>query len=194
MTSCQGNLLYQAPECFRGEHYTSKADVFSFAIVSWEIFSSPPQRPHFELNPQKAAFESAINGTRPAIEHAAFPDQNIEKVVVSAWAQDPNLRPSFREILLSGVFDKQENAAASHRSALPDPFQNQEQQDTLNVYAAWDEETTAAAVVNRGSNDIIAQQASNSDGYVRKPTISYSFSRLEQTLKPIASQSSGNGV
>ncbi len=37
MTTSLGCLPYQAPEVFRGEKYNEKADVFSFAMVAYEL-------------------------------------------------------------------------------------------------------------------------------------------------------------
>jgi hypothetical protein len=46
MTAAMGSLPYMAPECFRGEHYDQSVDVYSYAIVLWELISlrrMPPQ-------------------------------------------------------------------------------------------------------------------------------------------------------
>ena len=37
MTGLAGNLLYQSPEMYAGEHhYNEKIDVYSFGILMWE--------------------------------------------------------------------------------------------------------------------------------------------------------------
>lgn len=37
MTAAIGSIQYMAPEVFISNHYTTKSDVYSFAIVLWEM-------------------------------------------------------------------------------------------------------------------------------------------------------------
>ncbi|EFH54023.1 hypothetical protein ARALYDRAFT_348178 [Arabidopsis lyrata subsp. lyrata] len=102
MTSEVGTYRWMAPEvCSReplrvGEkkEYDHKADVYSFAIVLWELVTN------------KEPFASVISslvvpylvskvGRRPSLEN--IPDE-IVPIIGSCWAQDPDARPEFKEI------------------------------------------------------------------------------------------------
>ncbi|GFH11464.1 protein kinase domain-containing protein, partial [Haematococcus lacustris] len=40
-----GTLVFMAPEVFKSENYNDKADVFSFAVVLYEVFHRQGTRP-----------------------------------------------------------------------------------------------------------------------------------------------------
>lgn len=55
-----------APEIYQNQHYTKKADVYSFGIVLWEIICR--QTPYQDLkNPQAIMFKVTIQKGRPAL-------------------------------------------------------------------------------------------------------------------------------
>lgn len=92
MTACVGNLFYLAPEIFKGEPYDTKADVFSYSILAWEVVER--LRPHAEFQPQKAAFETAINNRRPKFTTNSF----LNEIIIKGWNESPFLRPDFSQI------------------------------------------------------------------------------------------------
>ena len=49
-TKC-GSPAWSAPEVLRGEAYNEKADVFSYGIVLWEVFSR--EHPYKGISPQQ---------------------------------------------------------------------------------------------------------------------------------------------
>lgn len=62
MTAAMGSLAYMAPEVFRGEHYDQSVDVYSYAIVLWELVSlrrMPPQGITCHLWATQAALEGS---------------------------------------------------------------------------------------------------------------------------------------
>jgi mitogen-activated protein kinase kinase kinase 9 len=52
-----------APEIFSNEPYSLKADVYSFAIVLWEIAARKP--PYLNMNPQAIMKLVTVNNGRP---------------------------------------------------------------------------------------------------------------------------------
>jgi serine/threonine protein kinase len=102
-----GTYNYAAPELLRKQQklISSKTDVFSFGLCLWEIFGNPPKYPWQDVikNGDKKAFieRVAINGERPPM-HAHIP-RRLQDLICRCWAQNPQDRPSFDEIIESNV-------------------------------------------------------------------------------------------
>lgn len=91
-----GSPLYMAPEVFVGD-YNEKCDVYSFAIVLWEILT---QSQAFEdIDDDLPAFIHAVcdNNFRPDIPEGTLP--RIAKLLEDCWKKDPVQRPSFSTII-----------------------------------------------------------------------------------------------
>jgi serine/threonine-protein kinase CTR1 len=93
-TSC-GTPYYAAPEVVRGEMYDLSADVYSFAIVLWELVTL--DEPYDGMDPLQAAHAAAQNGLRPKIPFIC-PDE-YAKLMRDCWVDCPESRPTFEEIL-----------------------------------------------------------------------------------------------
>ncbi len=78
----------------KGGRYDEKADVFSFAILAWEIFAR--ERPYSDMDSLKLGFE-VVNGLRPQMPKSI--DQNMKDILVRCWDGEPSRRPSFSVIL-----------------------------------------------------------------------------------------------
>src|SRR6185369_11690117 len=63
--SVYGNLPYIAPEVIAGKEYTFASDVYSIAMLMWEISSGQPPFINYEHNYDLAM--KVINGIRPKI-------------------------------------------------------------------------------------------------------------------------------
>jgi serine/threonine protein kinase len=114
MTFC-GTLPWTAPEVFRGCGYTTKADVFSFGIVLWELWTR--KEPYQGLSKPEIILGVAKEGLRPPLP-TTFPvsstadttnttsavsltesQKEYLALMQACWADDPSLRPSFGEIV-----------------------------------------------------------------------------------------------
>lgn len=100
MTQGVGTKHWMAPEVLRGTAYTTKADVFSFAMVAFEVvFRHVP----FESLDAHEVARQTMAGTRPGMEEE-FPEQKVPagmlEMIRSCWHQEPDPRPSFQEIRL----------------------------------------------------------------------------------------------
>ncbi|GAM20176.1 hypothetical protein SAMD00019534_033510 [Acytostelium subglobosum LB1] len=89
-----GTVAWTAPEILRHESYNNKADVYSYALVLWELLSG--EEPYAGIPAMNAGILVASKGLRPDIPEKC--DPNWKKLVVWCWAEDPNKRPSFEEI------------------------------------------------------------------------------------------------
>ncbi len=92
-----GTLLWMSPELLAGKKYGQSADVYSYAIVLWEIAShSYPWEELAGTWLAETILERVEAGVRPVVED----DWNAHYVNVMArcWALNPAERPTFNEI------------------------------------------------------------------------------------------------
>lgn len=95
MTVC-GTAETCAPEVLSRNSYTEKADVFSFGIVLWEVFTRDVLYPG--LNFYELSSKVVNEHLRPPLEKYNF-DTEIKQLLTSCWQADPNLRPTFKVIV-----------------------------------------------------------------------------------------------
>src|SRR4051794_285497 len=88
-TSIYGNLSYIAPEVISRKEYTFKSDIYSFAMLMWEISSGQPPFSNYEHDIDFAM--SIINGMRPKV----VPGTPLEykSLMEQCWDADPLKRP-----------------------------------------------------------------------------------------------------
>lgn len=94
MTNQVGTKYYMAPEVILGNSYGFKADVFSFGMILYELYSG--KHPYSWLN-EKDVMDAIINN-----EHLRFHyeiSQSLKKLIADCIETDQNKRPSFEEIL-----------------------------------------------------------------------------------------------
>ncbi|XP_039117118.1 serine/threonine-protein kinase STY46-like [Dioscorea cayenensis subsp. rotundata] len=95
MTAETGTYRWMAPEIINHLPYDQKADVFSFAIVLWELTTS--KIPYEDLTPLQAAL-GVRQGVRPELSENAHPV--LVDLMKRCWEADPVKRPSFAEIIV----------------------------------------------------------------------------------------------
>jgi len=93
-----------APEAFKKHRFSSKSDVWSFGILAWEIVHNGEELyPGMDAN-QLIKFLSAGN----RLEIVEQCPQEIKKLMLDCWKEDPDERPTFAElcILLESLVPK----------------------------------------------------------------------------------------
>ncbi|KAL0318187.1 UNVERIFIED_CONTAM: Integrin-linked protein kinase [Sesamum calycinum] len=95
MTGEAGSYRYMAPEVFKHQKYDKKVDVFSFAMILYEMLEGEPPLSHYE--PDEAA-RYVAEGHRPSFRAKGFTPE-LKELVEYCWAADTTMRPSFLEIL-----------------------------------------------------------------------------------------------
>lgn len=93
MTAETGTYRWMAPEVINHQLYNHKADVFSFAIVLWELATS--RVPYDKMSPLQAAL-GVRQGLRPDLPKHMHP--RLQDLMQRCWDSIPSKRPSFKEI------------------------------------------------------------------------------------------------
>ena len=99
LTRGVGTPLWMAPEIIAGRKYGYSADVWSFAIVLWELASQ--EEPWTDIQSSSvfslALLEAIEDGRRPPIS-ADWPQGYVD-LMMQGWQYDPAARPPFETIL-----------------------------------------------------------------------------------------------
>jgi len=90
-----GTFRWMAPEIARREAYSTSADVFSYAMVLYELITH--EVPFATWEARSAATAVALNGLRPTLPDGA--PQLLTKLIGRCWDHTPASRPSFAEAL-----------------------------------------------------------------------------------------------
>ena len=97
------NPVWIAPEIMRGATYDTKADVYAYGVMLWEMLE---RRGFFEEVVFNSELERKVMaGERPVIENDTLPE--YEKLIRACWDNDPLRRPPFENIaaLLEQLID-----------------------------------------------------------------------------------------
>jgi len=98
MTSNLGTTAWCAPEVFtaaKSTRYTVKVDVYSFALVLWELWER--KRPFDELHSRFDIMDAVQKGQRPTIGSNCPP--SYRSLIQRCWQNEPSRRPMFNYIV-----------------------------------------------------------------------------------------------
>ena len=84
-----------APELFRGERATCRADVYALGVCTWQMLSG--QRPFAGLQPETVIYMVVALRRRPEPQLSAAVGR-WQSVVQSCWAQEAGARPEADEL------------------------------------------------------------------------------------------------
>lgn len=94
-----GTLAYAAPEALGGEDYNQSVDVYSFAVVMFEVLTNSFAYP--ENRNQKVNF---FRFTKKVIDENYRPQftvdvkEPLKKLIEKCWSKNPEERPTFKDI------------------------------------------------------------------------------------------------
>lgn len=101
LTANTGSRRYMAPEVALRKRYNLSVDVFSFAILLWEICAlEKPFDGYSEIQHMSFVVQ---RGYRPKIEAIKGWPESLRSLITRSWDQDMNRRPTFREIVCALV-------------------------------------------------------------------------------------------
>lgn len=116
MSGETGSLRYMAPEVADALPYNSKADVYSFGIILWELNAA--KKPFDGLN-REMFYERVVHGGERPPLHRKWPKE-LTSLMTECWDADMTNRPKFREIVnrLDAMLNK-EKGGSSAKNILP---------------------------------------------------------------------------
>jgi hypothetical protein len=86
-----------APEVVRCVHYGYSADIYSFSILFWQLFSL--ETPFKRLDSGKHFDRVVMSGKRPyKLNHDHLPSKMLHQMMEDAWSEDRTRRPTFHQI------------------------------------------------------------------------------------------------
>ncbi|XP_056006855.1 uncharacterized protein LOC130050671 [Ostrea edulis] len=98
-----GTPFTMAPEVFQGQIYDKSADIFSLAIMIWEMWYG---RKVFSeemyadvIKSIQNVKEHVVGGARPLFSEKYPPVQEIRDFITDCWAAEPDKRPEARDLL-----------------------------------------------------------------------------------------------
>jgi serine/threonine protein kinase len=96
LTMCVGTQRYMSPECLTSADYSFESDVYSFAVVLWELctLEKPFSRARNSL---QLAKQVILWRQRPTLGPIASPD--IRCLLKTCWEPNPDLRLSFSSVV-----------------------------------------------------------------------------------------------
>eukprot|EP00252_Welwitschia_mirabilis_P006557 TRINITY_DN1743_c0_g2_i6.p1 TRINITY_DN1743_c0_g2~~TRINITY_DN1743_c0_g2_i6.p1 ORF type:complete len:432 (-),score=73.46 TRINITY_DN1743_c0_g2_i6:271-1566(-) len=95
LTGETGSYRYMAPEVFEHRHYDAKVDVFSYAMILYQMYEGSPPFANYE--PYDAA-RLVAKRERPIFHAKTYPS-GMKELIEQCWDHDVNKRPTFLEIL-----------------------------------------------------------------------------------------------
>lgn len=117
LTTRTGSQRYMAPEVVLKRAYGLEVDVFSFAIVVWEMFSL--NKPFHGMKSSEHALRVAKGHERPDL--MLVPSSQIQQILSIAWEAIPSNRPTFEQIveMLEPTHESPLHEASPKSSSIP---------------------------------------------------------------------------
>lgn len=94
-TSTAGTPEWMAPEVLRNELSNEKSDVYSFGVILWELATL--RIPWTEMNSMQVV--GAVGFQHRHLDIPEWVDPLITELITDCWNPDPQLRPSFGQII-----------------------------------------------------------------------------------------------
>ncbi|XP_049548723.1 vascular endothelial growth factor receptor 3-like isoform X2 [Anopheles darlingi] len=84
-----------AIECISDNVFNTQSDVWAYGIVLWELFSLG-RAPYPGLDANLELYNMLQDGYR--MQKPQFSNRDIYDIMLNCWAEDPNSRPSFKDL------------------------------------------------------------------------------------------------
>ena len=99
--AASGAFRWMAPELLRRQRFDQRIDVFSFAMLTWEMLTG--ELPYAHLSPPHA-IAAVVDGGRPPVPESCPP--RLTALLRTCWDARPGSRPSFAALVgaLEGMY------------------------------------------------------------------------------------------
>lgn len=98
MTGLTGTRQYMAPEVSLQKPYNEKVDVYSFAILLWQMITG--EHPYSDMTPDEHTQLAMVEGERPSLTSILQrAPEGVSKILESCWHSSFDFRPDFGSIL-----------------------------------------------------------------------------------------------
>lgn len=158
MTSQAGTIAWCSPEMLMSDHYDQKIDVYSYAVLLWELFTNDIPFKGVK-NSIQLATEIVQNNKRPIFPATCPP--KLLKLIKRCWDHDPKVRPTFKNLVLA--FETGEFLFPGTNPDIVIAYKNQmiqkERQSTAN--ASFEESKATIDQISKGDIQSIAELIPN---------------------------------
>ena len=97
MTGFTGTLVYMAPEVYLNQPYNEKVDVYSFAMILWELISG--EQVFSNMSKDEHMQEVVLGGQRPSLSPIlARAPAGVARLLELCWHAKHQRRPDFASI------------------------------------------------------------------------------------------------
>ncbi|BFI43156.1 sterile alpha motif and leucine zipper containing kinase AZK [Marchantia polymorpha subsp. ruderalis] len=93
--STAGTPEWMAPEMLRNEPSNEKCDVYSFGVILWELATL--RQPWAGMNPMQVV--GAVGFQHRRLDIPPDMDPQLAGIIRECWQNDPNMRPSFAQLM-----------------------------------------------------------------------------------------------
>ena len=98
LTERVGTCLWMAPEVIKTQKYTTKADVYSYGIIMWEVCTR--EIPYDYCSYENILYRVSYKKERPNLSRLPNDTpKEFEELMQKCWEHDPNSRPDFDAII-----------------------------------------------------------------------------------------------
>eukprot|EP01130_Rhizamoeba_saxonica_P018711 TRINITY_DN9458_c0_g1_i1.p1 TRINITY_DN9458_c0_g1~~TRINITY_DN9458_c0_g1_i1.p1 ORF type:complete len:563 (-),score=114.55 TRINITY_DN9458_c0_g1_i1:36-1697(-) len=94
-----GSAIWMAPEALSGDKHDEKVDIFSWALIAWQILTGEtmPYKKYWLSDSFEELFQGkCVNQERPIIPEST--SSLLANIIISAWNANPRKRPSASEL------------------------------------------------------------------------------------------------
>lgn len=112
-----GTPYTMAPEVMQGQPYTPAADIYSFGIVMYEMFTG--RFPFPDMKPVQLMY-TVTQGKRPAFHDGDNVPVTLRELIQSCWSQNPGDRPKFEDIVTLLTSKKLEDEVTEYQKMVAD--------------------------------------------------------------------------
>ena len=91
----KGSIKWQAPEIFKDQNLSPKADIFAFGIVLWELETC--EEPYKGQSTNQVMWKVGSEDARPEIPEICPPA--MKSLIQQCWGKERNHRPDIEEVI-----------------------------------------------------------------------------------------------